>query len=67
MLEELYGKEHTKRIKDVVEILEAGVNIGLTDPSTFITRRIILSGTATAGIGASIGFLVVVEKQIVRF
>jgi len=56
MLEELYGKEHTKRIKDVVEILEAGVNIGLTDPSTFITRRIILSGTATAGIGASIGF-----------
>ena len=56
MLEELYGKEHTKRIKDVVEILEAGVNIGLTDPSTFITRRIILSGTATAGIGASLGF-----------
>jgi len=56
MLQELYGKEQAKRIQDVVEILEAGVNIGLTDPSTFITRRIILSGTATAGIGASLGF-----------
>jgi len=56
MLEELYGKAHVKDMTELVDIITAGVNIGLTDPSTFVTRRIVLSGTATAGIGASLGF-----------
>ncbi len=51
---ELYGEEQTKRIEDTVELLTRAVDLGLTDPSTFLTRRIVLSGSALMGAGATV-------------
>ena len=50
-LVELFGAEHTKNIVDLTEVLTRSVDIGITDPSTFLLRRLTLSGSA---VGASV-------------
>mgnify|MGYP001053376796 FL=1 len=53
---ELFGKEHTDNISDLVDVMTRSVDIGITDPSSFLLRSVTLgSGLAGGGISALMG------------
>jgi len=50
-LTELFGAEHTKNIVDLTDVLTRSVDIGITDPSAFLLRKLTLSGGAIGATG----------------
>ena len=55
MATELYGKEHAENIGKYLQLLEQSIAVGVTDPSTFLLRRLAIGGSI-AGAGVASGY-----------
>tara|TARA_R110002012_G_scaffold321699_1_gene550816 strand:+ start:1766 stop:5071 length:3306 start_codon:yes stop_codon:yes gene_type:complete len=53
---ELYGKEHANNILQYLNLLQKSIDVGVTDPSTFLLRRMAIGGSV-AGAGVASGYL----------